>query len=44
MWLEASRGQGASDPVNFILKSQKFWVSAVAAMAVLAAARLLPLG
>lgn len=39
MWLEASRGNGASDPVTFVLKSRKFWGTAVAAVVVLAAAR-----
>lgn len=43
MWLEASRGNGASDPVTFVLKSRKFWGTAVAAVIVLAIARLLPL-
>ena len=42
MWLEASRGKGASDPVTFVLKSRKFWGTAIAAMIVLATARLLP--
>lgn len=42
MWLEASRGRGASDPVTFVLKSRKFWGTAVAAVIVLATARLLP--
>lgn len=42
MWLEASRGKGASDPVTFVLKSRKFWGTAIAAMVVLATARLLP--
>ena len=44
MWLEASRGKGASDPISFILKSRKFWGTAVVALCILAAARLLPLG
>jgi len=44
MWLEASRGNGASDPITFVLKSPKFWVITLAAMIVLASARLLPLG
>lgn len=43
MWLEASRGNGASDPVTFVLKSRKFWGTAVVAVLVLLAARLLPL-
>ena len=42
MWLEASRGKSASDPVTFVLKSKKFWGTAIAAMLVLATARLLP--
>lgn len=42
MWLEASRGNGASDPITFVIKSRKFWGAAIAAMLVLAAARLLP--
>lgn len=42
MWLEASRGNGASDPISFILKSRKFWGTAIVALFVLAAARLLP--
>jgi 4-hydroxybenzoate polyprenyltransferase len=42
MWLEASRGNGASDPVTFVLKSRKFWGTAAAAGVVLATARLLP--
>jgi hypothetical protein len=42
MWLEASRGEGASDPITYILKSRKFWFMAVVAMAVLLAARFLP--
>jgi 4-hydroxybenzoate polyprenyltransferase/phosphoserine phosphatase len=42
MWLEASRGEGASDPITYILKSRKFWCMAVVAMAVLLAARFLP--
>ena len=42
MWLEASRGNGASDPVTFVLKSRKFWGTAVAALIVLATARLMP--
>lgn len=40
MWLEASRGNGASDPIMFILKSGKFWFTAMAALLVLAAARI----
>jgi 4-hydroxybenzoate polyprenyltransferase/phosphoserine phosphatase len=43
MWLEASRGKGASDPVTFILKSRKFWTAAIGAVLVLGAARLLTL-
>ncbi|MDP3850222.1 MAG: UbiA family prenyltransferase [Luteolibacter sp.] len=42
MWLEASRGNGASDPIHFVLKSRKFWAAGIAAAIVLAAARLLP--
>jgi 4-hydroxybenzoate polyprenyltransferase/phosphoserine phosphatase len=42
MWLEASRGNGASDPVTFVLKSGKFWVAAVGSAVVLAIARWLP--
>ena len=42
MWLEASRGNGASDPVTFVLKSRKFWGTAIAAVIVLAIARLMP--
>jgi 4-hydroxybenzoate polyprenyltransferase len=42
MWLEASRGEGASDPITYVLKSKKFWWTAVVAMAVLVAARFLP--
>lgn len=42
MWLEASRGNGNFDPVMFILKSRKFWVSGVAGLLVLTAARILP--
>ena len=41
MWLEASRGNGASDPIMFILKSGKFWFSAAAALIILASARIL---
>jgi len=41
MWLEASRGNGASDPVTFILKSPKFWFAAVGAVLVLGTARLI---
>jgi 4-hydroxybenzoate polyprenyltransferase len=43
MWLGASRGHGASDPVTYILRSRKFWIGAVGAALVLLAARLLPL-
>jgi 4-hydroxybenzoate polyprenyltransferase/phosphoserine phosphatase len=43
MWLEASRGNGASDPVTFVLKSRKFWSAAAAAVIVIAIARLLPI-
>jgi 4-hydroxybenzoate polyprenyltransferase len=42
MWLEASRGKGASDPISYILKSQKFWWTSLLATAVLAAARFFP--
>jgi 4-hydroxybenzoate polyprenyltransferase len=42
MWLEASRGDGASDPITYVLKSRKFWWAALIAMAVLAAARFIP--
>lgn len=42
MWLEASRGEGASDPITYVLKSRKFWWTAVVSMAVLVAARFLP--
>ena len=41
MWLEASRGRGASDPINFILRSKKFWGAAVFAVLILGSARLL---
>lgn len=41
MWLEASRGNGASDPVTFVLKSPKFWVAGAGAAVVLLTARLL---
>ncbi len=43
MWLEASRGNGASDPVTYILKSPKFWIVAAAAIIVVAVARLVPI-
>ena len=42
MWLEASRGEGASDPISYVLKSRKFWWTAVVSMAVLVAARFTP--
>lgn len=41
MWLEASRGNGASDPISYVLHSKKFWGVAVASVLVLGAARLL---